>query len=164
MAGVFQVMAFGVRALDERGVDSAFMAKLAKIATSEMISSELELDLFPLIQLISIMNKDIKLVVHSHPTLFEVLDELFKSAKTKSYAVFRWTSSNKYFLNLCIAECITIASLTELSFNWLGFISVMISNIFLMESRIIALTQRLISVLLFFFPGSSCPFSTSVEI
>jgi hypothetical protein len=40
MAGVFQVMAFGVRALDERGVDSAFMAKLAKIATSEMISSE----------------------------------------------------------------------------------------------------------------------------
>ncbi|GAU20349.1 hypothetical protein TSUD_338310 [Trifolium subterraneum] len=40
MAGVFQVMAFGVRALDERDVDSAFMAKLAKIATSEMISSK----------------------------------------------------------------------------------------------------------------------------
>ncbi|XP_050910531.1 protein SHOOT GRAVITROPISM 6 isoform X7 [Lathyrus oleraceus] len=40
MAGVFQVMAFGVRALDERDVDSVFMAKLAKIATSEMISSK----------------------------------------------------------------------------------------------------------------------------
>lgn len=33
-------MAVGVRALDERDVDSAFMAKLAKIATSEMISSK----------------------------------------------------------------------------------------------------------------------------
>ncbi|RDX96367.1 Protein SHOOT GRAVITROPISM 6, partial [Mucuna pruriens] len=40
MAGVFQVMAFGVRALDKRDVDSAFMAKLAKIATAEMISSK----------------------------------------------------------------------------------------------------------------------------
>ncbi|XP_020212119.1 protein SHOOT GRAVITROPISM 6 isoform X1 [Cajanus cajan] len=40
MAGVFQVMAFGVRALDNRDVDSAFMAKLAKIATAEMISSK----------------------------------------------------------------------------------------------------------------------------
>lgn len=40
IAGVFQVMAVGVRALDERDVDSAFMAKLAKIATSEMISSK----------------------------------------------------------------------------------------------------------------------------
>ncbi|PNX79899.1 hypothetical protein L195_g035889 [Trifolium pratense] len=40
MAGVFQVMAFGVRALDERDVDYAFMGKLAKIATSEMISSK----------------------------------------------------------------------------------------------------------------------------
>ncbi|XP_073221884.1 protein SHOOT GRAVITROPISM 6-like isoform X3 [Cicer arietinum] len=40
MAGVFQVMAFGVRALDERDVDSAFMTKLAKIATSEMTSSK----------------------------------------------------------------------------------------------------------------------------
>lgn len=39
MAGVFEVMAFGVRALDKRDVDSAFMAKLAKIATAEMISS-----------------------------------------------------------------------------------------------------------------------------
>jgi pyruvate/2-oxoglutarate dehydrogenase complex dihydrolipoamide dehydrogenase (E3) component len=27
--------------------------------------------------------QDIKLVVHSHPTLFEVLDELFKSAKVR---------------------------------------------------------------------------------
>ncbi|KAI4300360.1 hypothetical protein L6164_033748 [Bauhinia variegata] len=40
MAGVFQVMAFGVRALDERQVDTSFMAKLAKIATAEMISSK----------------------------------------------------------------------------------------------------------------------------
>ena len=40
MAGVFQVMAFGVRALDEKDVDSSFMAKLAKIATAEMISSK----------------------------------------------------------------------------------------------------------------------------
>ncbi|KAJ1418919.1 protein SHOOT GRAVITROPISM 6 isoform X1 [Sesbania bispinosa] len=40
MAGVFQVMAFGVRALDKRDVDSAFMTKLAKIATAEMISSK----------------------------------------------------------------------------------------------------------------------------
>ncbi|OIV92177.1 hypothetical protein TanjilG_30818 [Lupinus angustifolius] len=40
MAGVFQVMAFGVRALDKRDVDPVFMAKLAKIATAEMISSK----------------------------------------------------------------------------------------------------------------------------
>ncbi|KHN02293.1 HEAT repeat-containing protein 7A like [Glycine soja] len=40
MAGVFQVMAFGVRALDKKDVDSAFMAKLAKIATAELISSK----------------------------------------------------------------------------------------------------------------------------
>lgn len=40
MAGVFQVMAFGVRALDKGDVDPAFMAKLAKIATAEMISSK----------------------------------------------------------------------------------------------------------------------------
>lgn len=40
MAGVFQVMAFGVRSLDKREVDDSFMAKLAKIATAEMISSK----------------------------------------------------------------------------------------------------------------------------
>lgn len=40
MAGVFQVMAFGVRALDKKDVDPPFMAKLAKIATAEMISSK----------------------------------------------------------------------------------------------------------------------------
>lgn len=34
------MMAYGVRALEENDVDSAFMAKLAKIATSEMISSK----------------------------------------------------------------------------------------------------------------------------
>lgn len=40
MAGVFQVMAFGVRALDKKDVDPPFMAKLAKMATAEMISSK----------------------------------------------------------------------------------------------------------------------------
>ncbi|XP_054795410.1 protein SHOOT GRAVITROPISM 6-like [Prosopis cineraria] len=40
MAGVFQVMAFGVRSLDKREVDDSFMTKLAKIATAEMISSK----------------------------------------------------------------------------------------------------------------------------
>ncbi|KAK1562913.1 hypothetical protein Q3G72_018949 [Acer saccharum] len=40
MAGIFQVMAFGVRALDTADVDPALMAKLAKIATAEMISSK----------------------------------------------------------------------------------------------------------------------------
>ncbi|KAF5473711.1 hypothetical protein F2P56_005682 [Juglans regia] len=40
MAGVFQVMSFGVRALDKKDVDPLFMAKLAKIATAEMISSK----------------------------------------------------------------------------------------------------------------------------
>ncbi|XP_015574858.1 protein SHOOT GRAVITROPISM 6 isoform X1 [Ricinus communis] len=40
MAGVFQVMAIGVKALDKRYVDPSYMAKLAKIATSEMISSK----------------------------------------------------------------------------------------------------------------------------
>lgn len=40
MAGVFQVMAFGVGALDKKDVDPSFMAKLAKIATLEMISSK----------------------------------------------------------------------------------------------------------------------------
>jgi hypothetical protein len=40
MAGVFQVMAFGVRALDKNNVDPTFVAKFAKIATAEMISSK----------------------------------------------------------------------------------------------------------------------------
>ncbi|KAJ0027548.1 hypothetical protein Pint_35765 [Pistacia integerrima] len=40
MAGIFQVMAFGVRALDKKDIDPAFMAKLSKIATAEIISSK----------------------------------------------------------------------------------------------------------------------------
>nr|POE91853.1 protein shoot gravitropism 6 [Quercus suber] len=40
MAGIFQVMAFGVRAIDSNDVDPPFMTKLAKIATAEMISSK----------------------------------------------------------------------------------------------------------------------------
>ncbi|KAM6568771.1 hypothetical protein CsatB_016756 [Cannabis sativa] len=40
MAGVFQVMAYGVRALDKKDADPSFMTKLAKIATAEMISSK----------------------------------------------------------------------------------------------------------------------------
>ncbi|XP_058782773.1 uncharacterized protein LOC131657377 isoform X2 [Vicia villosa] len=36
-------MAFGVRALDERDADFVFMGKLAKIATSEMMSSKEEI-------------------------------------------------------------------------------------------------------------------------
>ncbi|XP_048320811.1 protein SHOOT GRAVITROPISM 6 isoform X2 [Ziziphus jujuba] len=45
MAGVFQVMAFGVQALHKNDVDPPFMTKLAKIATAEMISSkELNVD------------------------------------------------------------------------------------------------------------------------
>ncbi|KAG2405655.1 Protein SHOOT GRAVITROPISM 6 [Vigna angularis] len=43
MAGVFQVMAFGIRSLDTRDVDSAFMAKLAKIATAELISPKFKI-------------------------------------------------------------------------------------------------------------------------
>ncbi|XP_044471670.1 protein SHOOT GRAVITROPISM 6 isoform X2 [Mangifera indica] len=40
MAGIFQVMAVGIRALDKKDVDPAFMAKLSKIATAEIISSK----------------------------------------------------------------------------------------------------------------------------
>lgn len=40
MAGVFQVMAFAVSAMDKRDADPALMSKLAKIATSEMITSK----------------------------------------------------------------------------------------------------------------------------
>lgn len=40
MAGVFEVMAFGVRALDRRDIDSTFLVKLARMATAEMISSK----------------------------------------------------------------------------------------------------------------------------
>ena len=39
MAGVFQVMALGVSALNEGDVDPSFIAKLSKIATTEKISS-----------------------------------------------------------------------------------------------------------------------------
>ncbi|EXC25623.1 Transcriptional regulator ATRX [Morus notabilis] len=42
MAGVFQVMALGVRALDKKDLDPSFKAKLAKIATAEMISSKVK--------------------------------------------------------------------------------------------------------------------------
>ncbi|PRQ43676.1 putative condensin complex subunit 1 [Rosa chinensis] len=40
MAGLFQVMSYGVGALDKNDVDSVFMTKLAKIATAEIISSK----------------------------------------------------------------------------------------------------------------------------
>ncbi|KAL1082918.1 hypothetical protein V6Z11_D09G165000 [Gossypium hirsutum] len=40
MAGVFQVMAFGVRALDKNDIDASYIGKLAKIATAEIISSK----------------------------------------------------------------------------------------------------------------------------
>ncbi|KAG4123699.1 hypothetical protein ERO13_D11G342350v2 [Gossypium hirsutum] len=40
MAGVFQVMAFGVRALDKNDIDASYIAKLAKIVTAEIISSK----------------------------------------------------------------------------------------------------------------------------
>lgn len=40
MAGVFQVMAFAVSAMDKRDADPHLMSKLAKIATSEMITSK----------------------------------------------------------------------------------------------------------------------------
>lgn len=40
MAGVFQVMSYGVGALDNKDVDPPFMTKLAKIATAEIISSK----------------------------------------------------------------------------------------------------------------------------
>ncbi|OVA17935.1 HEAT [Macleaya cordata] len=40
MAGIFQVMAFAVSSLDKRDVDGPFMSKLAKIATTEIISSK----------------------------------------------------------------------------------------------------------------------------
>ncbi|GLT34321.1 hypothetical protein SLA2020_088420 [Shorea laevis] len=40
MAGVFQVMAFAVRALDKKDIDPAYMGRLAKIATTEIIPSK----------------------------------------------------------------------------------------------------------------------------
>ncbi|KAG6524380.1 hypothetical protein ZIOFF_014289 [Zingiber officinale] len=40
MAGVFLVMACAVRAMEQKDVDSTYMVKLAKIATSEMITSK----------------------------------------------------------------------------------------------------------------------------
>lgn len=40
MAGIFEVMAFAVRSLDKKDIDPAFMAKLSKIATAEMISTK----------------------------------------------------------------------------------------------------------------------------
>ncbi|XP_022143882.1 protein SHOOT GRAVITROPISM 6 [Momordica charantia] len=40
MAGAFLVMSFGVRALEKEDVDPAFMSKLAKISTTEIISSK----------------------------------------------------------------------------------------------------------------------------
>lgn len=42
MAGVFQVMAVAIRALDKRDADPPDMAKLTKIATAEMISSKVK--------------------------------------------------------------------------------------------------------------------------
>ena len=40
MAGVFLVMASAVRAMDASDVDPTFMAKLAKMATAEMITTK----------------------------------------------------------------------------------------------------------------------------
>lgn len=40
MSGVFQMMAFAVSAMDNEDVDPGYMLKLAKIATTEMISSK----------------------------------------------------------------------------------------------------------------------------
>ncbi|PPS15065.1 hypothetical protein GOBAR_AA05489 [Gossypium barbadense] len=46
MAGVFQVMAFGVRALDKNDIDASYIAKLAKIVTAEIISSKMMEEIF----------------------------------------------------------------------------------------------------------------------
>ncbi|XP_022767243.1 protein SHOOT GRAVITROPISM 6-like isoform X13 [Durio zibethinus] len=43
MAGIFQVMAFGVRALDKKDIDASYVGKLAKIATAEIISSKVRI-------------------------------------------------------------------------------------------------------------------------
>lgn len=43
MAGVFSVMACAVRAMDDKDVDETFMTSLAKVATSEMITSKVGL-------------------------------------------------------------------------------------------------------------------------
>ncbi|KAG0459173.1 hypothetical protein HPP92_022301 [Vanilla planifolia] len=40
MAGTFTVMAFAARAMDKEDVDPAFMTKLAKIATAEIVTSK----------------------------------------------------------------------------------------------------------------------------
>lgn len=40
MAGVFLAMACAVRAMDRKDVDPAYMTKLAKMATAEMITSK----------------------------------------------------------------------------------------------------------------------------
>lgn len=40
IAGLFQVMSEAIRALDKDDVDPPYMAKLAKIATAEIISTK----------------------------------------------------------------------------------------------------------------------------
>ena len=40
MAGVFDVMACAVRAMDRKDVDPAFMDRLAKMVTAEMVTSK----------------------------------------------------------------------------------------------------------------------------
>lgn len=40
MAGVFQVMAFAVQAIEKNDLEPSLMSKLAKFATSEMITSK----------------------------------------------------------------------------------------------------------------------------
>ncbi|PQM40427.1 protein SHOOT GRAVITROPISM 6 isoform X2 [Prunus yedoensis var. nudiflora] len=47
MAGVFQVMAYRVRALDKDEVDPLFMSKIANIATADIISSNVPCVLHP---------------------------------------------------------------------------------------------------------------------
>lgn len=40
VAGVFQVMAFAVQAIEKKDLEPSLMSKLAKFATSEMITSK----------------------------------------------------------------------------------------------------------------------------
>lgn len=91
MAGVFQVMAFSVGALEKGESDAVFMGKLAKIATAEIISSKVccesstivkdFLFMLCIVRLIYVMNIDMQ---------FQKFNILFEMHKWYFVAFHSW--------------------------------------------------------------------------
>ncbi|KAK2384154.1 triose phosphate/phosphate translocator, chloroplastic [Trifolium repens] len=74
-----------------------------------------------------------KLLVKNKPSRFTPLSLRWFSPSTASFSSTASLLLSSFAASLPLPQGVSLASLTELSFNWLGFRAAMISNIFLLE-------------------------------